>query len=91
MTDEELLEHRKAWRHMLQAAFAEQEARQRYHAGPSQRVSAAEQALLTQGLRLDAAIDALDASLLHAPSTPEAEEYSTTTIRPGAAEGDRGA
>lgn len=64
MTDAEMIEQRKVWRHLLQCAFAEQEARQKWKAIRSGMANPAakrrvEEALLTEGVRLDAAIDAL--------------------------------
>jgi hypothetical protein len=59
MTDAEMIEQRKVWRHLLQAAFAEQEARQHYLQCPTRSISAAEQRLAAEGVRVDAAIDAL--------------------------------
>lgn len=78
MTDAEIIERRKVWRHFLQTAFAEQEARQilasEQHANRvfEHRVDRAQQRLDAEGARLDAAIDALDETLASAP------EYSTT-------------
>lgn len=64
MTDAEMIEQRKVIRHLLQCAFAEQEARLRWQsirsgtANPAAK-RRAEDALVTEGARTDAAIDAL--------------------------------
>lgn len=64
MTDAEMVEQRKAWRHLLQCAFAEQEARQKVRAARGTMANPAhkqrvEAELLAEGVRTDAAIDAL--------------------------------
>jgi hypothetical protein len=63
MTDAEMIEQRKVVRHLLQCAFAEQEARQKWKAIRSGLANPAakrcvEDALVTEGARTDAAIDA---------------------------------
>jgi isopentenyl diphosphate isomerase/L-lactate dehydrogenase-like FMN-dependent dehydrogenase len=55
-------DRRKAWRHVIQCAIAEQKARAAYNAAEFDD-AAAEARLLAEGTRLDAAIDALDEDL----------------------------
>lgn len=47
----------------MQCVLAEQAARAAYYAAPLPSIDSAEQRLLAEGLRVDAAIDALDADL----------------------------
>lgn len=65
---DDFLEHRSAWRHVVQCALAEQAARDELTRARRwlilrARVTRAEKRLLAEGIRLDAAIDALDDTL----------------------------
>lgn len=53
-------DHRHLWRHLIQCVIAEQAARElhKHHGSES-----SERRLLAEGVRLDAAIDALDETL----------------------------
>lgn len=57
---DETLERRKLWRHLMQCVLAEQAARE-HHAECGS--DASERRLLAEGVRVDAAIDALDETL----------------------------
>lgn len=57
------LERRQLWRHLIQCVLAEQAAREAYFSSPIPCIGAAERRLAAEGLRLDAAIDALDETL----------------------------
>lgn len=61
MADDTLavVERRKAWRHVFQCVLAEQEARTKERSGEPGAMAQ----LLAEGVRLDAAIDALDETL----------------------------
>lgn len=61
---DETTERRQLWRHLIQCVLAEQAAREAYHAAPVSCLGAAEKRLATEGVRLDAAIDALDETLV---------------------------
>lgn len=58
------LERRQLWRHLIQCVLAEQAAREAYYAASIPCIGAAEKRLAAEGVRLDAAIDALDETLL---------------------------
>lgn len=56
-------DRRRAWRHLLQCVLAEQAARVAWTTAKPPKRRAAEKRLVAEGLRLDAAIDALDDTL----------------------------
>lgn len=61
---DETMQRRKVWRHLIQCVLAEHVAREEKKNASMGALPAAEQRLAAEGVRLDAAIDALDEDLL---------------------------
>jgi hypothetical protein len=61
---DETLERRQLWRHLMQCVLAEHDARTAYHAAPMEQRDACERRLTAEGVRVNAAIEALDETLL---------------------------